>query len=114
MKSLLRWTIYLPLALAILWFAMANRGSVKISLDAFQTGDFADYEFSAPLFLVVMTAMAIGVLAGGLASYLSHAGVRRAARFARAEAAKAKSEVDKLRAEGLANLPSVAAKRATG
>lgn len=106
MRSLLRWTIYLPLGLAILWFALANRGSVQISLDALQTGDLADYTFQAPLFLVVIGAMAIGVLAGGMASWLSHAGVRRAARVARAEAARAQAELDKMRATALANLPS--------
>ena len=111
MRSLLRWTIYLPLAVAILWFALANRGSVEISLDALRTGDLADYTFRAPLFLVVMAAMAIGVLAGGTASWLSHSGVRRAARLARADAAKAQSELDKMRAAALANLPSAVTKK---
>ena len=111
MRSVLRWAVYLPLALAILWFAMANRGSVPVSLDPFQTGNLAAYTFEVPLFLVVMAAMAIGVVAGGLASWLSHASVRRAARVARADAAKAKSELDKMRATALANLPGAAAKK---
>jgi hypothetical protein len=106
MISLLRWTVYLPLALLILWFALANRGWVKISLDASQTGEFAKYSFEAPLFLVVMTGMAIGVLAGGVACWFGHRSVRRAARVARAEAAKAQAEVEKLRQAALANLPS--------
>lgn len=105
MKSLLRWTVYLPLALLMLWFALANRGWVRISLDASQTGEFARYTFEAPLFLVVMTGMAIGVLAGGAACWLNHRGVRRDARIARAEAVKAQAEVEKLRQAALANLP---------
>ncbi|HMK90786.1 MAG TPA: LapA family protein [Methylocystis sp.] len=115
MGTLLRWSIYLPLAVLIIWFALANRGSVTISLDALQTGDLAAYRFEAPLFLVVMAAMAIGVVAGGLASWLSHGSVRRSARLARAEAKRAQDELDKLRRQALAELPSAnTAKRTTG
>jgi uncharacterized integral membrane protein len=115
MLSLLRWTVYLPLALLIIWFALANRGWVTISLDPSQTGEFAQYNFEAPLFLVVMASMAIGVFVGGLQSWVSHRSVRRAARLARTEAAKAQSEVEKLRQAALANLQSAAgAKRTAG
>jgi len=105
MRSLLRWTVYLPLALLILYFAMANRGSITISLDALKIGDLSKYSFQAPLFLVVLTATALGVLAGGASCWISHRGLRRDARIARADAAKAQGEIEKLRQQALANLP---------
>ncbi len=106
MRSLLRLLVYIPLGLLILYFALANRGSVKISLDPFPGGEASALSFEAPLFLVVLTAVAIGVIAGGASSWLTHAPLRRTARQARAEASKARSEVEQLRQQTLANLPS--------
>ena len=106
MRSLLRLFVYLPLALLILFFALANRGSVKISLDPFPGGALTGPSFEAPLFLVVLTSAALGVVAGGASSWLSHRQVRRVAKRAVAEAAKAKDEVEQLRRQALASLPS--------
>jgi uncharacterized integral membrane protein len=105
MKSILRIIVFVPLALVILFFAMANRGSVRIGLDPFATNDGAGPSFEAPVFLVVLASMAIGVLAGGLSSWLGHLPVRRAAKVARAEARKTRVEIEKLRQQALASLP---------
>jgi len=107
MRSLLRLLVYVPLGLIILYFALANRGSVKISLDPFPGGEATNLSFEAPLFLVFLTATALGVIAGGLSSWLRHAPLRRAAKQARAEVAKAKNELEQLRQQALAKLPSV-------
>ena len=106
MRSLLRLIVYVPLGLLILFFALANRGSVKISLDPFPGGALTGPSFEAPLFLVVLSAAALGVIAGGASSWLSHRRVRRVAKRALAEAAKAKEEVEQLRRQALASLPS--------
>jgi uncharacterized integral membrane protein len=105
MRSLLRVFVYVPLGLLILFFALANRGSVRISLDPFPGGGLTGPSFEAPLFLVV-TSAALGVIAGGASSWLSHRRVRRVAKRALAEAAKAKEEVEQLRRQALASLPS--------
>ncbi|PPD20528.1 MAG: hypothetical protein CTY30_04255, partial [Methylocystis sp.] len=97
MKSILRVIIFVPLALIILFFSMANRGSVRIGLDPFAPSDGSGPSFEAPIFLVVLASMAIGVLAGGISSWLGHLSVRRAAKIARAEARKTRVEIDKLR-----------------
>ncbi|QGM48094.1 lipopolysaccharide assembly protein LapA domain-containing protein [Methylocystis heyeri] len=109
MRSLLRLLVYVPLGLLILFFALANRGSVKIFLDPFPGGEASGLSFEAPLFLVVLTSVAVGVLAGGLASWLTHAPLRRRARQARAEASKIKSEIEQLRQQALASLPGAQA-----
>jgi uncharacterized integral membrane protein len=105
MRTLLRLIIFVPLGLLILFFAMANRTSVKISLDPFPEPDSGGLSFDAPLFLVVMASVAIGVLAGGVSSWLSHLSVRRAARQARAEAFRARGEMEELRQQALGSLP---------
>ncbi|MCC3246023.1 LapA family protein [Methylocystis sp. WRRC1] len=106
MKSVLRIIVFVPLALIILFFAMANRGQVRIGLDPFAPNDGSGPSFEAPMFLVVLVSMAIGVLAGGASSWLGHLPVRRAARVARAEAKKTRLEIEKLRQQALASLPS--------
>lgn len=106
MKSILRVIIFVPLALIILFFSMANRGSVRIGLDPFATSDGSGPSFEAPIFLVVLASMAIGVLAGGISSWLGHLSVRRAAKVARAEARKTRVEIEKLRQQALASLPA--------
>lgn len=105
MKSILRIIVFVPLALIILFFAMANRGSVRIGVDPFAPADGTAPSFEAPIFLVVLVSMAIGVLAGGVSSWLGHLPVRRAAKVARAEAKKTRVEIEKLRQQALANLP---------
>jgi uncharacterized integral membrane protein len=106
MKSILRVIVFVPLALVILFFSMANRAPVRIGLDPFATPDAAGPSFEAPMFLVVLAAMAIGVLAGGFSSWLGHLSVRRAAKVAQAEAKKTRLEVEKLRQQALAQLPA--------
>jgi uncharacterized integral membrane protein len=106
MKSILRIIVFVPLALVILFFSMANRGSVKIGLDPFAPVDAETAFFEAPLFLVVLVSMAVGVVAGGVTSWLGHLPVRRAAKVARAEAKKTRLEIEKLRQQALAALPA--------
>lgn len=103
MRSFLRLLVFLPLGLLILLFSMANREAVKISLDPFSEGD-AELTFQTPMFLVVLVSMALGVLAGGLSSWLSHLPVRRDAKIARRDALKARSEMDELRSQALGSL----------
>lgn len=106
MKAIMRILIFVPLALLILFFSMANRSSVKIGLDPFAPNDATAPSFEAPMFLVVLASMAIGVLAGGISSWLGHLPVRRAAKVARAEAKKTRLEIEKLRQQALAQLPA--------
>jgi hypothetical protein len=106
MKSVLRIIVFVPLALLILFFSMANRSPVKIGLDPFAVNDGSGPYVEAPMFLVVLAAMALGVLAGGVSSWMGHLPVRRAAKIARAEAKKTRLEIEKLRQQALAELPA--------
>lgn len=106
MKSILRVLVFVPLALIILFFSMANRAMVKIGVDPFAANPADAPSIEAPMYLVVLAAMALGVLAGGVSSWLGHLPVRRAAKVARAEAKKTRLEIEKLRQQALAELPS--------
>lgn len=118
MRAILRLIVFLPLGLLVLFFSMANRGMVKVSLDPFPGGDISGPSFETPLFLVVLTSVAMGVLAGGLSSWVGHLPVRRSARMARTEVKKTRNELEQLRRQALSSLPSTAddrgAKRSIG
>jgi uncharacterized integral membrane protein len=106
MRSIIRIIVFVPLGLLLLFFAMANRGMVRIGLDPFAYNDPTAPSFDAPLFLVVFASAAVGVVAGSLSSWLAHGRHRRDAKVARRDAKKARAEVEELRARGLASIPS--------
>jgi uncharacterized integral membrane protein len=79
MRKFIAAVILIPLAILMVMFAVANRGSIPISLDPFSANAPA-LTVQVPLFLLLLIALIIGVLAGGIAAWLRQAKWRRAAR----------------------------------
>ena len=98
--------ILIPLALAIVMFAVSNRSSVPIGFDPFgaQPPMFA---YSLPLFLVLLIALIAGVVVGGAAAWSRQRKWRRRARRASAElkAARAEAAVLRRRLEVVPDVP---------
>jgi uncharacterized integral membrane protein len=92
MKNLLKFIVLAPVAILLLVFAFANRHVVTVSFDPFVEGDIAAFAITAPLFLILILAMMVGVLAGGAATWLAQGKYRRAARHSRAEAERLRGE----------------------
>jgi uncharacterized integral membrane protein len=86
-------------AVVLLGFAFANRDLVTVSFDPFASTDNAAFSIPAPLFVVVIVAAMLGVVAGASATWLSQGRHRRASRQSRMEA-------DKLRAQAQALKPA--------
>jgi uncharacterized integral membrane protein len=99
MLKLVKFIILALVALVLLAFAFANRQAVSVSIDPFGSDDSAAFAVTAPLFLVLLLTLIVGVLVGGAAVWLSQGRFRRAARQSRAE-------VDRLR-DRAASVPSV-------
>ena len=97
MRTIFRLVVILPVALIILAFAVANRHWVTVSFDPFPGNDIAGPQMTAPLFLMLFIAGAIGVFAGGAAVWLRQGRYRREARDARSEVAEAKGQANDLR-----------------
>ena len=97
MKTFLKWLVLAPLGLILLAFAIANREPVRIVLDLLP-GE-SEFQIAAPLFLVLFLAAGLGVLAGGLATWLAQSHHRRAARHARSDIDRLRNEADNLRAQ---------------
>ncbi len=98
MKNLVKIIVLAPVAILLLIFAFANRHIVTVSFDPFVAGDIPAFAITAPLFLILILAIMVGVVAGGAATWLAQGKYRRAARQHRAEAERLRGEVQALRA----------------
>jgi len=70
--------ILVPLAIIIVAFAVANRQMVTVSFDPL--GDTPAASLSMPLFELILGLLIVGVIIGGLASWLGQGKWRGAAR----------------------------------
>lgn len=93
--------VLLPLAIAFVVFAVANRHPVTLSFDPFNSAEPA-VSLSMPLFVVILLAAIAGVAAGGSATWLRQRRWRRAARRYEADAREARSQLDDRKASRFA------------
>jgi uncharacterized integral membrane protein len=105
MRTLFRLVILVPIAIVLLMFAFANRHLVTVSFDPFAGNDVSGPSVTAPLFILLILAIGVGVNLGGVSGWIKQARLRRAARDARAEADEARSEAARLRRDALINPP---------
>ena len=96
MRRILAFLILLPLAVVVVALAVANRHLLTLSLDPFNTAAPA-VSLRAPVYVVVFATFALGVLLGGIATWLGQGRWRRETRERRAEAARWRSEAMRLR-----------------
>jgi len=89
--------VLLPVAIAIVMLATANRHRVTISLDPFSAAQPA-IAMTKPLYLVILVAVLAGVIIGGVATWMGQGRWRRAARRARSEARALRAETEALKA----------------
>lgn len=87
------WIVFLLLALAVILFAVANRGQVTVSFDPFPVA------FVAPLYLVALGAALAGIVGAWLGVARAGWRARRRARKAERRADHAESELARLRGE---------------
>jgi uncharacterized integral membrane protein len=113
MKNLLKFIILAPIAILLLIFAYANRHWVTVSFDPFAEGDIAAFAITAPLFLILLLTLMVGVVAGGVATWLTQGKYRKAARRNRAEAERLRGEAQTLKATQSDNrlVPNVSLQR---
>lgn len=96
MLRFLWWLIALPIGIVGVALAVANRRPVALALDPLAADPFAATAAIPPLtvpgYLIVLGSLAVGVLAGGLAMWLSEGRNRRDLRHWRAEARRLERE----------------------
>jgi len=102
--------LVISLGVILVVFAVANRHQVTVSFDPFNSAD-PSFKLTEPLFLVIIATAAVGVLAGGTATWLGQRRWRQAARRHQADARQARAQLADLRASAVqrGNYPSVRA-----
>jgi uncharacterized integral membrane protein len=105
LRRLVAAVILVPLAIIIIAFAVANRQTATVSFDPFSPNEPAA-SVALPLFVPIIVALILGVLIGGVASWLRQGKWRGAAR-------RFERELHRLR-EKVHALEGTAAKPATG
>jgi uncharacterized integral membrane protein len=81
MRKFLTALILVPLAIIIILFAVANREIITLSFDPFDSAQPA-FALKAPLFVMFSGFVALGVLIGGLATWINQRKWRARARKA--------------------------------
>ncbi len=90
--------VVVPLGIVLVVFAVANRHAITVSLDPFGAAAPA-LSATMPLFVVILLCLLIGVIVGGVATWISQGRWRRAARRLDAEARALRIEREALKGE---------------
>jgi uncharacterized integral membrane protein len=93
MRKLVTALILVPLSIVIVMFAVANRETITIAFDPFDTKNPA-LALQAPLYVMIFMLVGVGVLAGGVAAWLKQHKWRVRARRAEAEARDLRARLD--------------------
>jgi uncharacterized integral membrane protein len=97
--------ILLPVALAIVLFAVGNRAPVAVSLDPF-VNDPPMFSAAVPLFLLLLLVLIAGVILGGASAWMRQSRWRRRARRLAAELKTSRAEAETLRRRLEASAPA--------
>jgi uncharacterized integral membrane protein len=96
MRKFLTGLVLIPLAVICIVFAVANRHLVTVSFDPFNSAN-PSLGVTLPLFVVIIAVAILGVLAGGIATWVRQRHWRRSARLHEADARQARTELADLR-----------------
>ncbi len=96
MARFLSWILGLPAAIVVILLAVANRHSVRFSLDPTST-EQPLLAFDVPLYLLLLSAVIIGILIGGASSWITQSKWRKAAKQARQEVSEVRTEAAELK-----------------
>jgi uncharacterized integral membrane protein len=95
-RKIVSFVVWTVLAMIFVIFAVANRHLVTVSFDPFDSAD-PSVAATLPLFVVIIVAVALGVIAGGTMTWFRQGRWRRAARRHEADARDVRAQLASLR-----------------
>ncbi len=104
----LSWILTVPLMIVAVVFAVTNRSGATLNL--WPLG----ITLEAPLFVLVLLSLLVGLIAGGTIAWMSAGRARRRARAAEYRANSAERELDTLRRKVERDLETAGTHKATG
>jgi uncharacterized integral membrane protein len=101
MRKFVTGVVLIPLGLIFLVFAVANRHSVTVSFDPFNSTN-PSIAVTLPLFVVIIAVAIAGVVTGSTATWVRQRHWRRAARQHESDARRTREQLAELRAAAAA------------
>ncbi len=93
LNRLITVVILVPAAIVLIALSVANRGPVAFSIDPF-SADNPAMTMSLPLFVLLFAALILGLLIGGIATWLGQHKYRKAAKRTQSEANMLRSKAE--------------------
>jgi uncharacterized integral membrane protein len=93
MRKLVTTFFLIPLGIVIVMFAVANRETITVAFDPFDTVNPA-FALKTPLYALIFVLVGLGVLVGGVASWVKQHKWRSRARRAETEARDLRARLD--------------------
>ena len=104
MRKLLAVLVLIPLGIVIVMFAVANRETITVAFDPFDTRNPA-LALKTPLYVLIFVLVGVGIVAGGIAAWLKQHKWRVRARRAEAEARDLRARLDAVEPRRLTPVP---------
>lgn len=98
LKRALWFLIAIPVAVLLVTVAVANRDPVRLVLDPFRP-EAPILSLSLPFYVYLLGALTLGVVLGGVATWLTQGRWRRTARLRTQDAMRWQAEADRLTRE---------------
>ena len=96
MRRFLTIFVLIPVAVVVVVLSVANRGLVTFSLDPIGAGT-TGWTVTAPLYVFLFATLGLGIMVGGVATWVRQGRWRQAARSERANADRLRADVARLR-----------------
>lgn len=103
LKRALWFLIAVPVAIVLVTIAVANREPVRLVLDPFRP-EAPVLSLSMPFYVYLLGALTLGVVLGGLATWMTQGRWRRTARLRTQDAMRWQAEADRLSRERDSNV----------
>lgn len=109
LKRIIGLLVTFPLAVALIALAISNRHKAQLVLDPFHP-ETPRLALELPFYAFIFTALILGVVLGGVATWMSQGRFRKLARVRAAEAKRWHAEADRLTRERDAEVAARAGK----
>lgn len=93
-KRLVALIVLIPVGVILIAFIIANRETVALSLDPFQSGS-ESFTYHAPFFVWLFLFLAIGIIIGGISVWFSQHRFRKALKDTQTELQGLKMDISK-------------------
>ncbi|WP_375465004.1 lipopolysaccharide assembly protein LapA domain-containing protein [uncultured Methylobacterium sp.] len=97
MIRFLKGLVLLPVTIAVILLAVANRDPVRLSLDPFSP-ETPVFSLTLPLYAILFGAVALGIVVGGIFAWLGQGRARRQVRHRGREIRRLEGETARLKA----------------